>query len=46
MANQEKDESITGGLCNCPICAIERVYLEAAALKLDAEILALIEGEK
>ncbi len=30
--------------CNCPICAIERVYLEAAARRLDAEILSLIGG--
>ena len=38
-------KSIVWEPCNCPLCAIERVHLEAAARRLDAEILSLIGEE-
>ena len=43
MTDQEKNDPVWEP-CNCPICAIERVYLEATARRLDAEILSLIGG--
>ncbi len=42
MTDQEKNTPTLPVPCKCPFCAIERVYLEAAARRLDAEILSLI----
>ncbi len=41
MTDQEKNTPTLPVPCKCPFCVIERFYLEAAARKLDAEIMGM-----